>query len=627
MEKHIEERLKAVEDQLKQFSEAVDALGHDLKRPVSAVRDGYYEAALTNAGSIIEAMLRDIWAKEKISGKAEAKTIEQLFSVVKEQAGMDRLVVDYVRDIQLVRNRAAHGEQIVIEDCIECLRKLAVVLDWYFKKYIGGQAEPESLSGLENVIPDKVLGGKEHPAKRSLKFFWTILAVGCICIAAAYWGTRNLLQENKGAVSSGTSGVLTVYFEKSAPDAKDYEISPDKLYLPSVKYSKEQLDKIGNRFDGKIRPDENAKAGEFEGSSTFRQIAANYLRNLTTKGDKISLHFSDVELKDALRFFCLIAGINVVVHPAVKGKVSMVREDTWDKLFESIASENNLWGEFYGNVIYVHYPPPGTPKSQEEIQVPFFIPMPTSDERKAKELASSTLKPPSFHEYLPQKKLLYGMAKLKEVKALVITLSGYGLAEDRAPLDLLSLTGDEYKEAGHGPKSPVFIKRPAIWLIKDSEMYTGAPISISLAHLGDPTAFFEMMHKIADVNIVWPPEIKVEEGIDLEECPWDQAWDLFLKINNLDSTFDKEKKEYKVYRAPKAKQSVFMQRMVCNSQRIFDFWKKANLDCVAVESLPDNTIKWTVPSDDSLYIKKISDQLQNYLCLTNDAQKAGKEAN
>ena len=153
MDRHIEDRLKAVEDQLKQFSQAVDALGRDLKRPVSAVRDGYYEAALTNAGSIIEAMLRDIWVKEKISGKADAKTIEQLFSLVKEQAGMDRLAQDYVRDIQLVRNRAAHGEQIVIEDCIECLRKLAVVLDWYFKKYIGGQAEPAPEPPLPVVPP------------------------------------------------------------------------------------------------------------------------------------------------------------------------------------------------------------------------------------------------------------------------------------------------------------------------------------------------------------------------------------------------------------------------------------------------------------------------------------------
>jgi len=86
-------------------------------------------------------MLRDIWVREKISGKADAKTIEHLFSVVKEQVGMDRLVQDYIRDIQLVRNRAAHGEQIVIEDCIECLRKMSMVLEWYFRRYV-----PESSS-------------------------------------------------------------------------------------------------------------------------------------------------------------------------------------------------------------------------------------------------------------------------------------------------------------------------------------------------------------------------------------------------------------------------------------------------------------------------------------------------
>jgi hypothetical protein len=117
MDKQLEERLEGLEEQLKRFVDVLEqGLGRDLARPIKAVRDGYYDAALTNAGSIIEAMLRDIWQREGIKGEGQKKTIEQLFSVVKEQAQMDRLVQDYIRDIQLVRNRAAHGEDIAAEE-------------------------------------------------------------------------------------------------------------------------------------------------------------------------------------------------------------------------------------------------------------------------------------------------------------------------------------------------------------------------------------------------------------------------------------------------------------------------------------------------------------------------------
>lgn len=168
MDKALEARLQSIEEQLKHFKVVLEGMGRDVQRPIQAVRDGYYEAALTNAGSIIEAMLRDIWTREKISGKADAKTIEQLFSVVKEQANMDRLVQDYIRDIQLVRNRAAHGEQIVLEDCIESLRKLSIILGWYSRKYRSGDLQDVQEESVERErtpddLPAEGVGGSRHP--------------------------------------------------------------------------------------------------------------------------------------------------------------------------------------------------------------------------------------------------------------------------------------------------------------------------------------------------------------------------------------------------------------------------------------------------------------------------------
>ena len=56
MDKGLENRLTTIEKELRQFANVIKTLGRDLGRPVEAVRDGYYEAALTNAGSIVEAM-------------------------------------------------------------------------------------------------------------------------------------------------------------------------------------------------------------------------------------------------------------------------------------------------------------------------------------------------------------------------------------------------------------------------------------------------------------------------------------------------------------------------------------------------------------------------------------------
>ena len=57
MDKALETRLDKVEEQLRRFAEVMDSMGRDLNRPAAAVRDGYYEASLTNAGSIIDWIL------------------------------------------------------------------------------------------------------------------------------------------------------------------------------------------------------------------------------------------------------------------------------------------------------------------------------------------------------------------------------------------------------------------------------------------------------------------------------------------------------------------------------------------------------------------------------------------
>ena len=92
MDAHVEQQLTKLEETFAQFRPVLENMGRDPERLFRAVRDGYYEAALTIAGSIVEDMLRGIWKYEKISGKESKKTIEQLFAVIKNQVEIDRLV-------------------------------------------------------------------------------------------------------------------------------------------------------------------------------------------------------------------------------------------------------------------------------------------------------------------------------------------------------------------------------------------------------------------------------------------------------------------------------------------------------------------------------------------------------
>ena len=135
----IKEQLEKIKDQLSPFRSFLEKMGRDIERSFRAINDGYFEAALTNVGIITEDILKDVWRKEKISGIPLKKTIEQLTVAIKRKIEIDRLVDDYINDIQKARNRAAHGEKVLIDDCIETLRKLPTILDWYKKAYLNDE--------------------------------------------------------------------------------------------------------------------------------------------------------------------------------------------------------------------------------------------------------------------------------------------------------------------------------------------------------------------------------------------------------------------------------------------------------------------------------------------------------
>jgi HEPN domain-containing protein len=144
--------LKELELKLDFFAPLLETMERDIHHAFSAVKDGYYKEALTEIGSITEAILKDTWRKEKISGSPQKKALEPLLTVIRNKIEIDRLVDYYFTDIQRTRNRAAHGEKILIADCTESLRKLEPILDWYCKKYVGNnipKKEDKSPTGTQ----------------------------------------------------------------------------------------------------------------------------------------------------------------------------------------------------------------------------------------------------------------------------------------------------------------------------------------------------------------------------------------------------------------------------------------------------------------------------------------------
>ena len=68
----------------------------------------------------------------------------------------------------------------------------------------------------------------------------------------------------------------------------------------------------------------------------------------------ITLDARDMDLGDFLRFMGNIAGMNVVIHPAVQGKVNfIVKEAQWEQVLDMVLKTHGLAKEVEGNIMRV----------------------------------------------------------------------------------------------------------------------------------------------------------------------------------------------------------------------------------------------------------------------------------
>lgn len=71
-------------------------------------------------------------------------------------------------------------------------------------------------------------------------------------------------------------------------------------------------------------------------------------------GEPISVNLKDVDLKDFFRLIHEISGLNIVLDPAVSGRVTIVLEDVpWDQALDIVLRNNGLDKQLEGNVLRI----------------------------------------------------------------------------------------------------------------------------------------------------------------------------------------------------------------------------------------------------------------------------------
>jgi tetratricopeptide (TPR) repeat protein len=74
-------------------------------------------------------------------------------------------------------------------------------------------------------------------------------------------------------------------------------------------------------------------------------------------GDAVSFEFKDGELHDVFRLIADVSGLNVVVHPGVRGRVTFAgRNVPWDSALDRILAANGLTYQWNDNVLHIAAP-------------------------------------------------------------------------------------------------------------------------------------------------------------------------------------------------------------------------------------------------------------------------------
>jgi type II secretory pathway component HofQ len=99
-------------------------------------------------------------------------------------------------------------------------------------------------------------------------------------------------------------------------------------------------------------------------------------------GERTSFDFKEIDIKDLFRFIADISGLNVILHPSIKGSVTLKLTDVpWDQALDVITRNEGLGYTVEGNVIRIApltvLAQEGTARARAEEQIALSAPLVT----------------------------------------------------------------------------------------------------------------------------------------------------------------------------------------------------------------------------------------------------------
>ena len=83
-------------------------------------------------------------------------------------------------------------------------------------------------------------------------------------------------------------------------------------------------------------------------------ISTIALTVLLASAQFVSIDAKDMDLNDFLRLMANMANVNVVLHPAIQGKVNLiVKEARWEQVLDAVLKSHGLVKEVEGNIMRI----------------------------------------------------------------------------------------------------------------------------------------------------------------------------------------------------------------------------------------------------------------------------------
>jgi len=205
----------------------------------------------------------------------------------------------------------------------------------------------ESIETLDDVADRPVVDEAPEPETEEAE---TVVAE----VELAEPATAGMGADEAGSVGSHELSSLA---SAVASDALEEELEPETIELAPEPVAVEQpviqVAEVRPEPIAYSAPQEEPQASAESPVPAFQSQPVGQVEK-TYQGEPMTISLKDGDIKDVLRSFAQISGLNVVVQPGVSGTVTVELTDVpWDQALEIILKTNGLGYELEGNIMRV----------------------------------------------------------------------------------------------------------------------------------------------------------------------------------------------------------------------------------------------------------------------------------